>query len=142
MCLFGRLGREKFGQIKGINKQQSPNQYTFKELPFSCSSSGTGRSLLGTGLRSCAKLEKLRFCSFGVGLTAPSLRFSEALCAGEDAGSRVRLFEGVAGEDFWKKPRIDFWVRMFWVLGVVRLSAGDGDAADGDEADGLAIFFL
>lgn len=31
---------------------------------------------------------------------------------------------------------------MFWVLGVVRLSAGDGDAADGDEADGLAILFL
>lgn len=74
-----------------------------------------------------------------MGLTAFSLRFSEALCAGDDAGSRVRLLEGVAGEDFWKKPRIDFWVRMFWVLGVARLSAGD-DAADGDEADGLAIF--
>lgn len=127
--------------MKIVNKHQTSDQYTFKVPSFSCSSSGTGRSLLGTGLKSCAKLEKLRFWSFGVGLTALSLRFSDALCAGDDAGSRVRLLEGVAGEDFWKKPRIDFWLRIFWVLGVVRLSAGEGDAADGDEADGLAILY-
>lgn len=108
MCLLGGLRREEFSQSEGTNKQETPDEYTFKTLPLSSSSSGTGRSLLGTGLKSCAKLEKLRFCSFGVGLTALSLRFSEALCAGDDAGSRVRLLEGVAGEDFWKKPRIDF----------------------------------
>ena len=100
MCLVGGLRREEFSQSEGANKHQTSDQYTFKALPFSCSSSGTGRSLLGTGLKSCAKLEKLRFWSFGVAFTALSLRFSDALCAGDDAGSRVRLFEGVAGEDF------------------------------------------
>jgi hypothetical protein len=63
--------------------------------------------------------------------------FSEALCAGEEAGSRVRFEDGVAGEDFWKNPRMDFWLRMFCVFGVARFSAGDD--AGGDEADALAI---
>lgn len=50
------------------------------------------------------------------------------------------LSEGVAGEDFWKKPRMDFWFFMFWVLEVVFFSAaGCGGVAVGDEAEFLAI---
>lgn len=104
---------------------------------FSSSSSGIGKSLLGTGLKSCAKLEKLLFCA---DLTPLAPRCSEARWAGEEAGSRVFLSEGVTGEDFWKNPRIDFWFFMFWVLDVVFFStAGCGGVAVGDEAEALAI---
>lgn len=47
--------------------------------------------------------------------------------------------EGVAGEDFWKNPRIDFWFFMFWVLDVVRLSAVEGGVPVGDDASALAM---
>jgi hypothetical protein len=48
----------------------------------------------------------------------------------------------VAGDDFWKKPRIDFWLFIFWVLEVVRFSAAVGGVpAVGDEAASLAIAF-
>lgn len=50
------------------------------------------------------------------------------------------LSEGVAGEDFWKNPRMDFWFFMFCVLEVVFFSAaGCGGVAVGDEAEPLAI---
>jgi hypothetical protein len=103
--------------------------------PFSSSSSGIGKSLLGTGLKSCAKLEKLLF---GVGLTELAPR-SDAFWAGEDAGSRVCLLDGVAGDDFWKNPRMDFWLFMFWALEVVFFRAAEGGVAEGDSADALAI---
>lgn len=111
---------------------------TFKPASSS-SSSGTGRSLLGTGLKSAAKLEKLLFCVPGVCFVALAPRFSEARWAGDDAGSRGLADEGVAGDDFWKKPRIDFWLFMFWVLEVVRFSAVEGGVPVGDEASALAI---
>lgn len=52
-------------------------------------------------------------------LAAEEARSSEARCAGDDAGSalsRVVVAEGVEGEDFWKKPRMDRWFFMFCVL--------------------------
>lgn len=39
-------------------------------------------------------------------------READALGAGEDAGSALRV-EGVDGEDFWKNPSIDFWFFIF-----------------------------
>ena len=63
---------------------------------------------------------------------------SEARWAGDEAGSRVLVFDGVAGEDFWKKPRIDFWFFMFWVLEDVRFSTAGG-VAEGDDSEALAI---
>lgn len=112
--------------------------HTFTASAFSSSSSGIGRSLLGTGVKSCAKLEKLLF---SLGLVALALRCSEARCAGEDAGSRglALALDGVAGEDFWKKPRMDFcWLFIFWALEVVRFNA-EGGVPVGDEASPLAI---
>ena len=108
---------------------------TFATSAFSSSSSGIGKSLLGTGVKSCAKLEKLLF---SLGLVALPLRCSEARWAGDDAGSRGLVLEGVAGDDFWKNPRIDFWLFMFWALDVVRFSA-DGGVPVGEEASPLAI---
>jgi hypothetical protein len=75
----------------------------------------------------------------GVGFAALP-RASEALWAGDDTGSRERFADGVAGDDFWKKPRMDFWLRMFCVFGVARFKAGDD--AGGDEAVGLAMIYL
>jgi hypothetical protein len=41
--------------------------------------------------------------------------------------------DGVDGEDFWKKPRLDLWFFMFWVLDVDRFKAGVA-AAEGEDA--------
>jgi len=86
------------------------NQLTFVASAFSSSSSGIGKSLLGTGVKSCAKLEKLLF---SLGFVALALRCSDALWAGDEAGSRGLVLDGVAGDDFWKNPKMDFWLFMF-----------------------------
>lgn len=116
---------------------QNANKRTLTTSAFSSSSSGMGKSLLGTGVKSCAKLEKLLF---SLGFVVLALRCSEARWAGEEAGSRgfALALEGVAGDDFWKNPRIDFWLFMFWALGVVRFNAEDGGPV-GEEASPLAI---
>lgn len=126
---FWEITRVSTGCVR--DKQGGP---TFTLSPFSSSSSGIGKSLLGTGLKSCAKLEKLLL---GVGFTELAPR-SDAFWAGEDAGSRALLLDGVAGDDFWKKPRIDFWLFMFWALEVVFFRA-EGGVAEGDSAEALAI---
>lgn len=64
------------------------------------SSSGSIASLLGAGVK------------FGAGFFLIDDLVSAARCAGDDAGSAgggaLRgAVEGVAGEDFWKKPSID-----------------------------------
>lgn len=56
-------------------------------------------------------------------------RCSETRSAGEDAGSAHRAADGVEGDDFWKNPRIDFWLFIFCVLDVVRCSAPGGGVA-------------
>jgi hypothetical protein len=57
---------------------------------------------------------------------------------GDDAGSAFRVaVDGVAGEDFWKKPRMDLWFFMFWVLDVDRFKAGV--AAAGEDAAPLPL---
>lgn len=73
----------------------------------------------------------------GVGLTVLAPR-SDAFWAGDDAGSRALLLDGVAGDDFWKNPRMDFWLFMFWALEVVFFSAEVG-VAEGDSTGALAI---
>jgi hypothetical protein len=120
-------------------RMQNANKHTFTASTFSSSSSGIGRSLLGTGVKSCAKLEKLLF-SLGFVALALALRCSEARCAGDEAGSRgfALTLEGVAGDDFWKNPRMDFWLFMFWALEVVRFNAEEGVPV-GEEASPLAI---
>lgn len=54
-----------------------------------------------------------------------AVRCSDARSAGEEAGSAFRAVDGVEGEDFWKKPRMDLWFFIFCVLDVVRLSGPD-----------------
>ena len=79
---------------------------------------------------------------FGVSFFAPFCpRFSDTRSAGEDAGSARRAADGVPGEDFWKKPRIDFWLFMFCVLDVVFFSAAEGGvaAAVGEDAGGSSF---
>jgi hypothetical protein len=46
--------------------------------------------------------------------------------------------DGVAGDDFWKNPRMDFWFFMFCVLEDVRFRAAGGVAV-GDESEPFAI---
>lgn len=106
----------------------------------SSSSSGTTRSLLGTGARSCVNLGTLFFSPF----TVPFVdRCSEARWAGDDAGPAFRAVDGVEGEDFWKNPRIDFWLFMFCALEVERFSTPDGGvAALGDDAAGAPLAML
>ena len=44
------------------------------------------------------------------------------------------------GEDFWKKPKIDFWFFIFCVLEVDLFNAGVvSEAAAGDEAAPFAL---
>lgn len=100
--------------------------------PWPLSSSGSGASLLGTGVKLCDTFAELFFWLF-----APlAVRCSDARSAGEEAGSALRAVDGVEGEDFWKKPRIDFWFFIFCVLDVVRLSGPDEGvvATVGEEA--------
>lgn len=98
-----------------------------------------GRSLLGTGVRS----ENSGTLFFAAPLLALDVRCSEALWAGEEAGSALRAVEGVEGEDFWKKPRMDFWLRMFWALEVVRFNAPEGGVAVvGEDAAGAPLAIL
>ena len=68
-------------------------------------------------------------------------RCSETRSAGEDAGSaRLAAVDGVEGEDFWKNPRIDFWLFMFCELDVVRFSAPEGGVAVvGEDAAGVPL---
>lgn len=68
-------------------------------------------------------------------------RFSETRSAGEDAGSGRRAAEdGVEGDDFWKNPRMDFWLFMFCALEVVFLSGPDGGVAVvGEDAAGVPL---
>jgi hypothetical protein len=71
----------------------------------------------------------LFFSIFDVALLEVASRFSEALSAGDEAGSVLRAPDGADGEDFWKKPRIDRWFFMFCVLEVDRFSAPEGGVA-------------
>jgi hypothetical protein len=41
-------------------------------------------------------------------LVRPSARRSDARCAGDEAGSVFCFPDGVDGDDFWKKPKMDF----------------------------------
>jgi hypothetical protein len=74
-------------------------------------------------------LGTLFFSLFDVALREFASRFSDALSAGDEAGSALRAADGVDGEDFWKKPRIDRWFFMFCVLEVDRFSAPEGGVA-------------
>lgn len=77
----------------------------------------------------------LFFSIFDVALLEFASRFSETLCAGDEAGSGSRAPDGVDGEDFWKKPRIDRWFFIFCVLEVDRFSTAEGGvAAVGEDA--------
>lgn len=82
---------------------------------------------------------------FGVSFLAPFCpRFSETRSAGEEAGSARRAADGVDGEDFWKNPRIDFWLFIFCVLDVVLFSTPDGGVAVavGEDAAGVVPFAI
>lgn len=74
----------------------------------------------------------------GVGFTALAPRASPARWAGDEAGSRGLPLDEVAGDDFWKNPRMDFWFFMFCALEDVRFKAAGGVAV-GDEAEPFAI---
>ena len=65
---------------------------------LSSSSSGTTKSLLGTGGKSCVNCGTLFF--FATLLADPAPRWADALSAGDEAGSLLFAADGVDGEDF------------------------------------------